>query len=1161
MQMSSITKAGAKRILLVAIVSLLVTLTTGTTVLAQTATVTGTLTDASGAGIAAATITARNVDTNAVRDTQSGDTGYFRITTLSPGNYEITIEKNGFRTIKYTAVVLTVGQALTIDGHLEVSTVSQTVEVSGQTVAAIELDNAQISNLVDEKRITELPLITRDPYQLVALSAGTTVSNGLGGFVVNGSRERNNNFLLDGTDNNDTDVPGNPSGVSSLNPDATQEFRVITNNYLPEYGRNTGAIVDIKTKGGTNDFHGNGYWFGRYAASGARDFFNHAVDPLTGQPETKNPFVRNQFGGSLGGPLKKDKFFWFVNYEGQRFVTSRVATSVVPTDALKTGIFTVDGVAIDASQNSPQNVTGQLFGANLALDPKIQQVLSFYPAPNANTEISGATGDFQFPVQSRFQGDNVIARVDYNLSSKHQLTARYTFNRGVDPGPFSDAFLPGLGNTSFFGRTQNASIALTSTLRSNLVNELRFGGNRVNAQFSCGNVSAIDAVGPVDSLGSGTDYVLPGGITDFGCLALVANGQGRFAGTYHTIDNLSWVRGKHTMKFGGEFRDVYSNNSTNFFSRTEIDTSIFTNFGIVAGDADPSTPCNAFTGVGCEPYFPKSPATETAIQDLLWTLHGGVATQFQGQFFNRQGSRTGTDLRGFRQHEFGLFAQDVFKITPHFTLSYGVRYQYYGVPFEVHNNVSILSADPSGSAPFTFQFAGPGTGHQLYSDDLNNWEPRIGIAWDPFKKGKTSIRTGYGMTHDRVFGNLLGFSRGLPPFEQDFFDLPLLSGGSALASSTPVPPEQTPSPTLQDGAGIFPALFNPKLSTPYSQNWNFGIQHELRGNLQVEVNYVGAKGTKLLRVEDFNPPQPELVAQLVAFCSVPGNAFGCTEATLQRSNLYFGAERGAIPFNAVNNNAFFHTFTSTSGAASIYHALQVSATERLFHGLTVQGAYTWSHLIDDASDPIVPTVGNGNFAVNQFDHAKERGNSGIDTRHRFIVNYVYNVPVGRGTSHLGNGFVGRIFEGWEIAGISTFSTGLPYELFGTRDTTHSGINSRLDLVGSPAIPAGSDKTQTGPPASAFALAPFGRDGNLSRNHFYGPGLNNWDVVFSKLTPITERLKLQFRSEFYNIFNHVAFGQPNRAFGSSNFGSSTSQIGRPDGTSGARQIQFALKLIF
>ncbi len=1126
---------------------------------AQTATVTGTITDPSGAGVTAGSVTARNVDTNAIRSTQSGDTGYYRITTLTPGNYEITFQKNGFRTLKYSAVVLTVGQVLTLDVRMDVSAISQTVEVSGQTVAAIELDNAQISNLVDEKRITELPLITRDPYQLVALSAGTTVSNGLGGFVVNGSRERNNNFLLDGTDNNDTDVPGIPSGVSSLNPDATQEFRVITNNYLAEYGRNTGAIVDIKTKGGTNQLHGNGYWFGRYAASGARDFFNHNVDPLTGRVESKNPFVRNQFGGSLGGPLKKDKLFWFANYEGERFVTTRVATSIVPTGTLKTGIFTVNGVTVDASTNSPQNVTGQLFGANLGLDPKIQKVLSFYPGPNANAEIAGATGDFQFPVQSRFQGDNVVGRVDYNISSIHQLTARYTFNRGADPGAFFDAFLPGLGSTSFFGRTQNASVALTSTFRPNLVNELRFGGNRVNAQFNCGNVSAIDAVGPVDSLGSGTDYILPGGLTDFGCLVLVANGQGRFAGTYHSVENLTWVRGKHTMKFGGEFRDVYSNNSTNFFSRTEIDTSVFSNFGIVAGDANPSTPCNAFTGSGCEPYSTDS-STETAIQDLLWTLHGGVFSQFQGQFFNRQRDRLGSDLRGFRQHEFALFAQDVFKITPYFTLSYGARYQYYGVPYEVNNNVSVLLTNPAGPAPFTFQFAGPGTGAQLYSDDFNNWEPRFGIAWDPFKKGRTSVRTGYGMTHDRVFGNLLGFSRGLPPFEQDFFDIPLLSGGSAIASSTPVPPQQTPSPTLQDGAGIFPALFSPSLRSPYNQNWNFGVQHELRGNLQVEVNYVGAKGTKLLRVEDFNPPQPALVAQLVTLCSAP-NAFNCTLNTLQRSNLYFGFERGRLPFNAVNNNAFFHTFTSTSGAASIYHGLQVSATERLYHGFTVQGAYTWSHLIDDASDPIVPTVGNGNFAVNAFDHAKERGNSGIDTRHRLIINYLYSVPLGRGTSCLSNGFVGRIFEGWEISGISTFSTGLPYELFGTRDSTHSGINSRLDLVGSPSIPSGSDETQTGPPSTAFALAPFGRDGNLSRNHFYGPGLNNWDVVFSKQTPITERLKLQFRSEFYNIFNHVAFGQPNRAFGSSNFGKSTSQIGRPDGTSGARQIQFALKLNF
>lgn len=1127
--------------------------------MAQTATVTGTVNDATGGVVAGVDVTAKNTETNAVRTAQTGDTGLYRVTALVPGVYVVTFEKSGFQVVRYSNVTLTVGLALTLDAKLEISAVAQTIEVSGTTIAPIELDNAQISNLVDAKRITELPLITRDPYQLVALSAGTTVSNALGGFVVNGSRERNNNFMLDGIDNNDGDVPGGAGGVSSLNPDATQEFRVITNNYQPEFGRNTGAVVDIVTKSGSNQFHGTGYWFGRYAAAAARDFFNHLPDPVTGDVEPKNPFVRNQFGGSIGGPIKKDKLFWFANYEGQRFITSLVATSIVPTDAFKTGVFTVDGVNVDATAGSSQNVTGALFGANLGLDPKVQQILSLYPSPNGSDEFAGATADLLFPTQSRLRGDNVTAKVDYHVSSKHILSARYIFNRTTDPQPFFDAFLPGLGATSVFSRGQNAVISLTSTLRPTLINELRFGGNRVNAQFACGNVSAIDAVGPVDAVGSGTDYVFPGGLTDFGCLVLAANGQGRFTGTYHTTDSMTWVHGKHTFKFGGEFRDVYSNNSTNFFSRPEIDTGIFSNFGIPAGDADPSTACNPFTGAGCDPYS-ADPSTETGIQDLLWTLHGGVFSQFQGQFFNQQGARTASDLRGFRQREYGLFLQDTFKLTQHFTLNYGVRYQYYGVPFEVNNNISVLLSNPAGTAPFTFQFAGPGTGAQLYSDDFNNIEPRIGIAWDPFKNGKTSIRAGYGIFHDRVFGNLLGFSRGLPPFEQDFFDIPLLSGGSAIASTTPVPPEQVPSPILPDGVGIFPALFKPDIRTPYNQNWNFGVQHELFRNLQIEVNYVGAKGTKLLRVEDYNPPQPDLVAQLVAFCSVP-NAFGCTEATLQRSNLYFGAESGALPFNAVNNNAFFHTFTTTSGAASIYHALQVNLTERLYHGLTIQGAYTWSHLIDDASDPILPTVGNGNFPINAFDHAKERGNSGVDTRHRFVMNYIYDIPLGRGKTRLNEGVLGKVFEGWQVSGITTFSTGLPFELRGSRDTTHSGLNSRLDLVGDPSIPSGSDETQTGPPASAFALAPFGRDGNLARNTFYGPGFQNWDAVLSKLTTIREQLKVQFRAEFYNVFNHPAFGQPNRTFGSSNFGKSLTQVGRADGTSGARQIQFALKLIF
>jgi hypothetical protein len=303
---------------------------------------------------------------------------------------------------------------------------------------------------------------------------------------------------------------------------------------------------------------------------------------------------------------------------------------------------------------------------------------------------------------------------------------------------------------------------------------------------------------------------------------------------------------------------------------------------------------------------------------------------------------------------------------------------------------------------------------------------------------------------------------------------------------------------------------------------------------------------------------------LEAFCvpTNPNNTFGCTVATLQRSILRLGAEFGLLPFDATNNNAFGAVFLQKSIANSSYHGLQTTVTKRLSHGIQIQGAYTYSHAIDDASDPLNPATGNAAFPRNSFNLSAERGNSDFDIRHRLVINYLYEIPLGRGTQRLASGLVGRVLEGWQIAGITTFQGGQPFDVFGTRDNQHAGRNDRAELVGNPKQPSGTDKTFTGPALSAFANAPFNQASNLGRNHFYGPGENSWDFVTEKRTGITERVKLDFKTEIYNVFNRVEFNQPGNSLASpGTFGVSTAQLGRPDGTSGARQIQFALKLLF
>jgi hypothetical protein len=1131
------------------VVCLLVPLLLPMSAKAQTASVGGAIRDPNEQLVNGATITLLNTGTGISREASSNDEGIFWFTNVAPGPYSITVERDGFKAIHINDLTLTVNQSFTFEAHLELGPVATRVEVKASELPLIDLDNAQISNLVDSKRIQDLPLLTRDAYQLVLLSPGVSQSNspGLGGFSVNGGSERNNNFLLDGVDNNDTDVPGAPKGLNAANPDSAQEFRVITSNFAPEYGRNDGSIIQVLTRSGTNELHGDAYWFGRYNAFGARDFFNSAA--VTGP---QNPYTRNDFGASVGGPIIKDKAFWFVNYEGQRFNTTLTNDSTVPTADFKTGQFTVPDpvtgvpVPVDVSTpGSPDNALG------LPLDPTMQKILSYFPNPNGPAVVPGLSGTLFFPSTSRLQSDAVTAKVDINLSKKHVLSVRYSFNQQNDPNFEHTDFLPNdLGATSLYVRNQNAAIGLTSTFTNTLINEFRFGANRSHQEYDCDGSKTFDSLGQIDPVGIGADYGIPFGSPSnpgFGCLALSdSDGQARFTGTYQTMDTLSMSRGRHLFKFGGEFRDVYSNSYDNFSTRTYLDF-------------------NGFTDAGYTALYPSSPLyNDPSTEDSVLSLLGFVNTQYQTQYFNKNQVRQSSDLRGFRQREWAGFAQDTWKAMTNLTFTFGMRWEYYGVPFEVNNNLSNLFADPSGTAPFTFTIVGPGTGRTMYNNQYNNFEPRFGLAWDPWKDGRTSVRAGYGIFHDRAYGNLFGNSRGNPPFSLS----PTIDQGLPLSEvSPPATIVQSDPLVVPDESYYFVELIDPNLKTPYSQNWNVGVQHAITPTLTLEVDYVGVKGTHLFRVVDGNPPQPNLVSQLLAYCT-PGNAYDCDTTSLQFGPLYYGGDIGLLPFNAVNNTAFFSgggpgAFLYKSIGNSIYNAMQVNLQKQFTHGFQFQAAYTFAHAIDNINDPLQPAQGNGNLPRNSFDLQAERGNSDNDIRHRAVINFIYQPNMGRGRDHLSNGFVGRILEGWSVTGIISAQTGHPYDIYGQFDSDHTGEYARVSKVGSISQPPGTDKTFTGPFAGSIYNTPFDVQPNTGKNEFYGPGLVNIDMATLKDTALTERLKLQFRMEVYNLFNHAQFSQPNNFYNpqDSTFGESLSTITRPDGTTSARQIQFALKLIF
>jgi hypothetical protein len=1132
---------------------------------AQTAIVTGTAFDPSGAAVTGATVAATNQDTATDRTTVTNETGAYTLSSLAPGVYTFTFAKAGFKTVKFEGLKLTVGQTLALNAKFEVGAVSSTVEVAASAVSQIDTETATLSNVVEHKQMTELPLILRDPYQLVLLGPGVTQSDSggggqSGGVSVNGGRETNNNFLLDGADNNDAQVPFILGGLTAQNPDSTEEFRVLTNNFAPEYGRNNGAIIDVITRSGTNAFHGDVFYFGRWDALGARDYFNHNTDPVTGEVEAKNPYVRNLYGFSIGGPIKKDRTFFFLNYQGDRFITTLTNASTVPTTAFKTGIFTY--VVPGTTTPIPINVTVPNAGnnvTNLGLDPVMQKIFALYPAPTVNNP-DGATGTLFFPSESREKDEDAIIKIDQKINGSNSLSVRYNFNYFADPNQGHFDFLPGgLGAVDTHERIQGLSISLTTTPGSTFINEFRLGANRINSTFDCTGSSVFDSFGFGDINGRGADFTLPI-FSGFGCQTLGdSNGQSGKEGTYQLYDAMSKVVKAHTLKWGAEARYPYSNNFNDFSSRALFTFNVFTG----SGGAIPTVVDNSGN------------VLPNAIEDEVGALLGVVNSQGQTQFYNKAAISRPTDELNFRQHEVGAFIQDGWKLTANLTITYGLRWEWYGVPYDAHGNLANIFTDTSAVASsFAFTTVGPGTGHQLYDDYFRNFEPRFGFAWDPFKTGRTSVRGGIGVFSDRVYGNLSGDVRSNPPLQQSIFLQPALASldahGEPTASAqlqNQTPPGLLPFTNIvPNGAGIFPDVFDAHIRPPLVVTWNLGVQRELTHDLTVDVNYVGNHGTRILRVIDGNPPQPALVAAALAA--------GVPTQDLQFGTLYFGAP-GIAP--VVNNNAFFDTFTDQTSGHSWYDGLQVQVNEHLYHGLQIGGSYTYAHALDDSSDPLNPTFRNSNFPVDSFDLRREKGNSGFDTRQRGVINFVYQPNIGRGRAHLADGVAGRALEGWQVSGIATWQTGLPYDIFGFVDTLHTNFPDRATVTDPSllrVVPAtGKLLVSGGNTAGVFTgfnLAGFNNDitappfdvpSNVGRNHWYGPGINNWNVNLSKTTRIKEKADFQLRFEFYNLFNRTQFTKPDANIGDSTFGYSTSTVGQNDGTTGARQVQIGAKLNF
>lgn len=1151
----------------------------------------GLVLDSSGGAIPGASVVITNQATNEARTIATNEEGEFFVSKLNVGTYTINVTSDRFAasTVKEVkvSIAFVTEQNITLNpaGSEEIVTIN-----SNDTATQVNTSDQQLSTLINNQKIMDLPLLSRDPSSLVLLAPGTVQSDSrLGGFSVNGSRERNNNFLVDGVDNNDTDVPGIPGGIATPNIDATEEFRIITGNFNAEYGRNTGAIVTTATKRGTNDYHGNSYIYYRSDKFASRNFFD-----TTGEADSLD---RKQFGGSIGGPLPflrfgeggdvftsgKDKLFFFFNYEGNRSKSGSQQYRLVPTALARTGIITTPAFGtLDIRPTGANNVTGAYYGTNLPFSPTTTQILNLFPLPNypANgaiaTPLPGAFEYYTFGYNARDTVDSIAARVDYLINDKNTLS----FSANYGQGDYA-LFPPTFDTFNDESRTPQKggvySFNLLSNITSNLINELRVGTNRANAFFngagedpgSNGLNQAVNRIFqntgvPLSSFGNENGRAL----NLFTSFTSVSNfdTQGRITGTTTFGDSLTWVLGNHTLKFGGETRFVYSDGQSNFGRQESID------FGASTGLASPFVRGNQ--GVDLPTTGPGG-----IINDYLSFLSGLVYAQTQTQFFDKDGQRVTNDLRRYRTTESGVFVQDTWRIRQDLTLNFGLRWEYNTVPYEKDGLLSnLVDQDPSLKVPtggFVFKTVGKNSNNpdiSLWDKDLNNFGPRFGFAYSPGFKGgilgglfggpgKSSIRGGYGIFYDRVFTNLFSNSSSNLPFAVSVFEQPLDPINPLTINQITRLGNATPTTIAMNGdrgsAVLFPTSKNntlqDKFATPNSMSYNLGYQREFGNSFLFEIDYVGTRGLNLIR--SINAQLTSVARRnLLDPLSTP-RAF-----TL---NLTTNYSRGSLNTAFAQNSAFLLISTGKSE----YNSMQIRVTKSLdnkrFGSGQFQAFYTLSHSIDDAPDALDVGTSDRSLPRDSSGFAgglnAERGDSSFDARHRFVANFVYGLPF-----NFENGILDRVLGNWVISGIYQAQTGYPFSVFlNGIDTQATGLSARARYAfggngyASNKTPE-NERIYTGPDRSLFQRAETitadGKQGNVGRSQFRGPKFSKFDFSLIKRIPVNEKMRFTVRADFFNLFNVVNLRTPISDVLNPSFGLSTS-------AGDARIIQFVGRFDF
>ncbi|MBZ5554826.1 MAG: carboxypeptidase-like regulatory domain-containing protein [Acidobacteriia bacterium] len=1112
----------------------------------------GTVTDQSGAVIPGVKVTATNVGTGSSKELVSENDGSFEYLQLGVGNYKVTAEKSGFKMFTTTGIHLVTNQVYLLNISMEVGAVTQEVSVQANATQ-VETTNMQLGTVVSGSTIVDMPLNGRNWVQLQQLQPGVmSASDGRGSFSTNGGQTDQNAYLINGTDSQD--LPLN-TVLFIPSPDAIAEFRLVTNTLNPEYGRASGATVNAITKSGTNQFHGSGFEFFRDTSLDTRNFF--------GAPHQAVIFHQNQFGGTIGGPIRKNNTFFFFSYQGTRNrVPQAGGNSPVYTQDQRNGIFPDLATSSVLSPFPLKGENGTLFPAGTPYSTIFPTghiptadfnsvaaglMNKFVPLPN-----SGA--NFLFNPTTTGLADQLIARIDHTFSTKDSIWGNWFWQRNptTDTLPFTGANLPGFADVNQ-RHLQQYTANWTHVLNDHVVNEARFGYSRFN-------FAAVTPVTPTLPSSVGFTGITPQNPGSAGLPVITVSGlftlgfstngpQPRIDQTYQVTDNLSWVKGKHTLKFGFDMRRAQVYNPFN--------NSNSGSFG--------------FGGSG---LF----STGNAGADFLL----GIPDTYN------QGSG---DIINARTQEYYIYAQDQYKVRPNLTLTYGVGWQI-DTPLNdnFHDNHAMVAFRPGQqstvfpTAPVGYVFQGDAGVNASGSTYFKDFGPRFGFAWSPNwgwlsgGAGKMSIRGGFGLYFNRSLEEQTLQFLADPPFGLSS------PGASTVAGGTGSPgfanpfcdvagrgcvPNQFPFGGIAPGTRVdfaslspFFALFqDPKTRPAYSQNFNLTVERQLPADMILSIGYVGALARHNVLIRSLSPGLNQ--AGCAANPSCVANRVN--QGFVFPQNFPFDINvLGTVPWN-----------TETVGNSN-YNALQVSLNKHFSHGMQFLASYTWSHAMDNASGFEDSGFGGGGFGqfgsargTNPFNLNAGYGNSAYDASQRFVFSYTYELPFAHLMGH------NRLTDGWKITGITTFQSGLAL------DVVDGGFRSlscwQFDFGVCADAPNSTGPVQFTDPRTAsfvngikggttsrtnywfnpntFALEPFGTFGNVGRNNLSAPGVYNFDFALFKDTKITESTKVELRFEFYNFFNHTQFNAPGTTdVNSSNFGRITSAA-QP------RLIQLAAKFYF